>query len=121
MAQPTPLLTTLLHECERHLSHIDAAVDSLRKGTADVEARESIFRGAHTIAGSAAMVGLTRIAACARDLERCAAGIRRDGRPVPPWTLEELQLDLARLYREFHALTPDTIVRRNSSGNAGHP
>jgi len=69
-------------ECEEHLQCLDDGLLSLEQQPADQALLEDIFRAAHSIKGSARMLGLNEIQSLAHIIEDALGAIRNGAAPV---------------------------------------
>jgi two-component system, chemotaxis family, sensor kinase CheA len=77
---PDPeILGIFREEAGERLDRIVATLLALESGEAGPEAVDSLFRDAHSIKGSAGMVGMTEVAAIAHTMEDCLEGPRDEG------------------------------------------
>ena len=76
---PTKLLDEFRAEANEHLAALDAALLNLERDPRDPRPVRELFLSAHTIKGSAAMLGLEGVRALAHAMEDVLAALR-DGR-----------------------------------------
>ncbi len=98
-------------ECEENLQRIDSCLLRLESAPDDRAAIEQLFRDAHTLKGSAGMVGANEIQAVSHRFEDLLGGARRGEAPLPPETI-------ARLYRAVDIIRKlvDEAVNGTPSG-----
>ena len=82
-------------ECEEHLQCLDDGLLSLEQRPADQALLEDIFRAAHSIKGSARMLGLNEIQSLAHILEDALGAIRKGAAPVDKNMTADLYQKLA--------------------------
>ncbi len=82
-------------ECEEHLQCLDDGLLSLEKRPADQALLEDIFRAAHSIKGSARMLGLDEIQSLAHIIEDTLGAIRNGAVPVDKNMTADLYQKLA--------------------------
>ena len=75
------LVPLFLSEAERLLGTMDEACETLEADPDDQDARDVLCRGAHTIKGSAAVMGLTDVADFSGVIERMLGCFK--GEPLP--------------------------------------
>lgn len=98
-------------ECEENLQRIDSCLLRLESAPNDRATIEELFRDAHTLKGSAGMVGANEIQAVSHRFEDLLGGARRGETPLPPETI-------ARLYRAVDIIRKlvDEAVNGTPSG-----
>jgi chemotaxis protein histidine kinase CheA len=69
-ASTNHLLSLFMSEAERKLAEMEAGWKALNEGTTDAPAREALSRGAQSLTGEAAMMGLWGLAEFAGAIER---------------------------------------------------
>jgi two-component system chemotaxis sensor kinase CheA len=75
------LIACFVSESTEHLENADVHLLTIETNPEDQEALNAVFRGFHTIKGSAGMLGLKRISALAHESENLL-GLARDGKVV---------------------------------------
>ncbi len=70
-------LIVFLQEAEEHLQLLDESILKLERGGEDAEVIQEIFRAAHTLKGSSAMLGYTAMAELAHAMESLLDRVRR--------------------------------------------
>ncbi len=99
-------------ECDENLQRIDSALLRLEEDSQNRPLIEELFRDAHTLKGSAGMVGANEIQAVAHRFEDLLGGARRGEAPLPPETIGRLYraVDIMRkLVEEVVAGVPSGI------------
>jgi two-component system chemotaxis sensor kinase CheA len=77
-------------EAERRLDALVAAALELERGAADAERVRAMFRDAHTLKGSAGVVGFTGVAAALHALEHELDDLRAGRRAADPAMADEV-------------------------------
>src|SRR5665647_2238078 len=94
-------------ESEEHLQHLDDALLQLEKKPTDQPLLEEAFREAHSLKGSARMLGLTAIQTPAHRLEDQFNAARHNTAPITTELLAQMTLTLV----EIRALTRDALAK----------
>ncbi len=101
------LTSVFLSDADQQLSHMETAWQALSDGSTDPECSEQIVRGAHTIKGNAAMMGLPELSEFAGKVEYLAKGLRYQASPAGTTVLLLLRECIDRIHQ---------MVRRVGAG-----
>lgn len=101
-------LKLFLQEADEQLQLLDEDIVRLEKEADNPELMQEIFRAAHTLKGSSAMVGHQRLSELAHAMENVLDGIRKKSLAVSPQVIDALLhgLDVMRVLRE-EMVSPD--------------
>ena len=90
-----------LAEVDEHLQTLDEGLVRLEREGEDTELLQSIFRAAHTLKGSAGMIGHTRMADLTHALENILDGLRRNSLAINPSLVDACleSLDVVKILR----------------------
>lgn len=108
-------------ESEEHLSRLDDGLLRLEKNCTDQEVLEEVFREAHSLKGSARMLGLTKIEMAAHGLESILNTARKGDSLLTADTIEHMTVvlrDLRVMVREALGSTPvttETVINSTAS------
>jgi len=98
------LTSVFLNDADQQLSHMETAWQALSDGSSEPECREKIVRGAHTIKGNAAMMGLPEWSEFAGKVEYLAKGLRYQAGPAGTTVLLLLRECIDRLHQMVRRL-----------------
>jgi two-component system, chemotaxis family, sensor kinase CheA len=127
-------LNLFLQEADEQLQLLDEDIVQLEKESGNPELMQEIFRAAHTLKGSSAMIGHLRLSDLAHAMENILDNIRKNLLTVSPKIIDALLhgLDMMRLLRQemVSPSAPETDIKdtiaelaeamRNNDGNAGN-
>lgn len=95
-------LNLFLQEADEQMQMLDEDIVRLEKESGDPELMQEIFRAAHTLKGSSAMVGHQRLSELAHSMENVLDAVRKNQLAVNPKVIDALLhgLDVMRLLRD---------------------
>ncbi len=116
-----------LAEVDELLQRTEEALVDLERSPDDAELLQEIFRAAHTIKGSSATIGHTRMASLTHVMETRLDEVRKGVAPVTPGLIEALltSLDVLKvlrnevLTRSASAVDVDAVIAALERGTAG--
>jgi two-component system, chemotaxis family, sensor kinase CheA len=110
-------LNLFLQEADEQLQLLDEDLVRLEKESGDSELMQEIFRAAHTLKGSSAMIGHQRLSELAHAMENVLDNVRKKLLAVTPKIIDALLhgLDVMRLLRQelVNPNAPETNIKAN--------
>ncbi|MBI5712386.1 MAG: chemotaxis protein CheA [Chloroflexi bacterium] len=103
-------LQVFLAEADEHLQTLDEGLVRLEREGEDAELLQAIFRAAHTLKGSAGMIGHKRMADLTHALENIFDGLRRNSLAISV-DIDPLRKRLLALGEGAAALVPVTVIQ----------
>jgi two-component system chemotaxis sensor kinase CheA len=108
-------LNLFLQEADEQLQLLDEDIVQLEKESGDPELMQEIFRAAHTLKGSSAMIGHQRLSELAHTMENVLDNVRKKILTVNPKIIDALLhgLDAMRLLRQelVNPNAPETNIK----------
>lgn len=104
MSEERSLLEEFLEESREHLARMEQDFTLLKKGEANPEVINRVFRAVHTVKGSSGFFGLVRIGKLSHAMENVLDGLREGRMEASPPTLSMLLEGLDRLQELFEDL-----------------